>query len=379
MDTRAFVHNIMMKTLFAILLLNALLPAQAFQAKHVGLAKLANVCRRECRVGLAKKLVNVGSRKGTPSPSFLQMATSSDNNEQERRSFIQNVAQSILFSSVLTSGSGNALADDSSNLPKVTHKVYMDIRISRPDGSFYVRDDVGAPSEEPFYGQLVLGLFGETTPNHVKQFLSYTEVPYDAGSNAPMPSYSRSKFQTLDTSTGLLIGGTIPGLDVTTLAGGNVLQYSGRVIPAKLWLEDKSISSDTSQLSHGVKGLLTHRNLDLTPSFGITTRNTSTNLDTTHTIFGCILEDKNGLVDKVVDLPVLTDTGRVSRTTNEPVTVGGGDIGGSLASSKLASTVFTAQRAVFRDAAKTFGDTRLGKVYDGKILRRIEVTKVGVL
>lgn len=224
---------------------------------------------------------------------------------------------------------------------------------------------------EPFYGQLVIGLFGDVAPNHVKEFLSYVDVPFDM--DAPLPSYSRSKFQTLDSATGLLIGGTIPGLDVTTLAGGNVLEYSGKVFPAKLWLEDRR-KDDTPQLSHNAKGLITHRNLDPTPSFGITTRNTSTSLDSTHTIFACLLEDKAGLIDQVVDLPVLTDTGRVSKTSNEPVIGGNNDIGSSLASS-----VFTAQRAVFRDAAKTFGDTRLDKMYDGKLLRRIEVTKVGTL
>lgn len=224
---------------------------------------------------------------------------------------------------------------------------------------------------EPFYGQLVIGLFGDVAPNHVKEFLSYVDVPFDV--DAPLPSYSRSKFQMLDSATGLLIGGTIPGLDVTTLAGGNVLEYSGKVFPAKLWLEDRR-KDDTPQLSHNAKGLITHRNLDPTPSFGITTRNTSTSLDSTHTIFACLLEDKAGLIDQVVDLPVLTDTGRVSKTSNEPVIGGNNDIGSSLASS-----VFTAQRAVFRDAAKTFGDTRLDKMYDGKLLRRIEVTKVGTL
>lgn len=122
-----------------------------------------------------------------------------------------------------------------------------------------------------------------------------------------------------------------------------------------------------------MKRLLTHRNLDPTPSFGITTRKTSTILDDTHTIFGMVMEDESGFLDEVVDIPVLLDTGRVSRTTSEPVAMGG-DVGGSLASS-----VFTAQRAIFRDAAKTFGDTRLEKVYDGKLLRRIEVTKVGLL
>ncbi|KAL7537986.1 hypothetical protein ACHAXR_011163 [Thalassiosira sp. AJA248-18] len=299
-------------------------------------------------------------------------------NEHERRSFLHNVAQSIVFSSAVSSISTSASAEegsDSSNLPKITHKVYMDVRISRADGSFYVRDasPSDSPDDEPIYGQLVLGLFGELTPNHVKQFLSYVEVPYAVDN--PLPSYSRSKFQTLDTTTGLLIGGTIPGLDVTTLAGGNVLEYSGRVIPAKLWLEEKNSSGDTAtpQLSNGSKGLLTHRNLDVTPSFGITSRNTATSLDATHTVFGCIVEDKTGFLDQVLDLPVLTDQGKVSRTTDEPVTAGGG-VGASLASS-----VFTAQRMVFRDAAKTFGDSRLDKVYDGKILRRIEVTKVGVL
>ena len=291
-------------------------------------------------------------------------APSSITNDHQRRSFLQN----ILFSSSLISLSSNNNAyavEESNNLPKVTHKIYFDVRISRKDGSFYVKDDVD-PTDEPFYGRLVFGLFGDAAPNHVKEFLSYVEVSFDD----PLPSYSKSKFQTLDSSTGLLIG-SIPGLDVSTLGGGNALEYGGKVLPAKLWLEDNKDA--TQQLSHNAKGLLTHRNLDVTPNFGITTRSTSTVLDSSHTIFGMILEDKTNFMDQIVDLPVLTDTGRVSKTTTEPVSAGG-DVGGSLASS-----VFTAQRAVFRDAAKTFGDTRLDKVYDGKLLRRVEVTKVGIL
>jgi len=65
----------------------------------------------------------------------------------------------------------------------------------------------GLPTDEPFYGQLVLGLFGNDKPNHVQQFLSYVDVPFDL--DAPIPSYSRSKFQTFDAATGLLIGGTV--------------------------------------------------------------------------------------------------------------------------------------------------------------------------
>jgi cyclophilin family peptidyl-prolyl cis-trans isomerase len=334
--------------------------------------------------------------------------------EQERRPFLQNVAQTLLISSSLVSSpSGDVVnAADVDQSPKVTHKVFMDVRISRADGSFYVRDtpeDPSLSSSEPFYGTLVFGLFGDRTPIHVQRFLDYIDVPYDVDS--PLPSYSRSKFNTLDASTGLLIGGTIPGLEATILAGGTVLQYSGRVLPAKLWLENNNNDDDNQQLlspplSHSRRGLLTHRNLDLTPSFGITTRSSSNcdstcmSLDATHTIFGCVLEDTNGFLDKVVDVPALTDAGIVTQTTTTTAAVKNEIPPTTMTMTSphlptlvskevsqqqrdefesLASGVFTTQRRIFRDAAKTFGDSRLDKVYEGKLLRRIEVTKVGLM
>ena len=302
-----------------------------------------------------------------------------DSNGTQRRTFIQQMVHSLAISSALVTASGSAEAADNEGLPTVTHKVFMDLRISRSDGSFYVKDaptvDQSGALDEPFYGQLVLGLFGNQTPNHVEQFLKYVEVPFEVDN--PLPSYSRGRFTTLDVNSGLLLGGVIPGLEVTTLAGGNVLEYGSRVIPAKLWIESTKPqgAAPTAILSHNRKGLLTHRNLDVTPSFGITTRKSSTFLDATNTVFGCVLEDNNGFLDQVLDIPVLTDRGMVSRTemsmSNE---VAGANGGGSLASS-----VFTAQREIFRGAAKSFGDSRLEKVYDGKLLRRIEVTKVGLL
>lgn len=327
-------------------------------------------------------------------------ATSSLFVEQERRPFLQQVVQALLISSSLVSSlSVDVVHAADVDQPKVTHKVFMDVRISRADGSFYDRDapdDPSLTSSEPFYGTLVFGLSGDRTPTHVKRFLDYVDIPYDVDS--PLPSYSRSKFNTLDASTGLLIGGTIPGLEATALAGGTVLQYSGRVLPAKLWLEN---NDDKPPLSHhNRQGLLTHRNLDLTPSFGITTRSSSMcdstcmSLDASHTIFGCVLEDTSGFLDKVVDVPALTDAGIVTQTT----TVVKNEIPPTMTSSHLpvlvskevsqqqrdefetlASGIFRAQRRLFRDAAKTFGDSRLDKVYEGKLLRRIEVTKVGLL
>lgn len=79
------------------------------------------------------------------------------------------------------------------------HSLPLQVRDATPEN--------GLPTDEPFYGQLVLGLFGNDKPNHVQQFLSYVDVPFDL--DAPLPSYSRSKFQTFDAATGLLIGGTV--------------------------------------------------------------------------------------------------------------------------------------------------------------------------
>jgi hypothetical protein len=156
--------------------------------------------------------------------------------ETNRRAFLS--AAAII---PLTTALPTASFATSEDIPKITHKVSFDVRISRSDGTFYVRDpkiNGQSPEEggedEPFYGQLVFGMFGTACPNHIQNFLQYTNVPFELDN--PLPSYSKSKFTTLDIGSGLLIGGTIPGLDVTTLAGGSVLEYGGRVLPAKLWI-----------------------------------------------------------------------------------------------------------------------------------------------
>ena len=42
----------------------------------------------------------------------------------------------------------------------------------------------------------------------------------------------------------------------------------------------------------------------------------------------------------------------------------------------VSSSVYSFQKEIFRGAAKTFGDSRLTSVFEGKILRRIEVTSI---
>jgi hypothetical protein len=45
----------------------------------------------------------------------------------------------------------------------------------------------------------------------------------------------------------------------------------------------------------------------------------------------------------------------------------------------VATSVFNAQRDFMRGAAKTLGDARVSNLYDGKLMRRMEVLQVGRL
>jgi cyclophilin family peptidyl-prolyl cis-trans isomerase len=244
---------------------------------------------------------------------------------------------------------------------RITDRVFMDIRVSRQDGTFYVRDDLPDTFENQVLStRLKIGLYGEAAPNNVNKFLSYFVLSEDEDVANPLPSYSRSNFQSLDQSTGLLVGGYIPSLRVQEVSGATALKYGARILPANLWIE--SSSSKASKLSHSCKGLLTHRTLDVTPTFGITTR-ASTSLDPTHTVFGQLLWDDEtaAFFSKLQDLPTYS----IERPSSYE------DPGG------VASNIFNAQRDFFRGAAKSLGDTRVDKVYEGKLLRRMEVTKIG--
>jgi len=284
--------------------------------------------------------------------------------------------------------------------PPITHKVFFDVRISRSDGTFYVRDDpegtIPTADNQVLKVTLTVGLFGTIAPNHVQQFLKYVdtvqqqqqqfrsgrEIPsvYIDDEDSPLPSYSRCSFRSLDQSTGLLLGGYIPGLDVTEFAGSTALKYGGRILPASLWIErNKKENTDNNihSLSHGAykgKGLLTHRNLDVLPVFGITTRS-SPELDATHTVFGRLLIDdfSQAFLDRIVDLPTYS--------MDRPAANTGVDVNDEKerATEAMASSIYAIQKDFFRSAAKTFGDTRLDKVYEGKLLRRVEVTRVGIL
>lgn len=312
----------------------------------------------------------------------------SDTACSSRRTILQQAAASAaLASSLLIPSASNAqdtqilsssspaikTDGDRPKFPPITQKVALDVRISRQDGSFYVRDDLpDTPENKVFYGRLTLGLFGTAAPVHVENFLRYCTVTYDAAEiDQPKPSYGKSTFNRFDDATGLLLGGFIPSLEITDIGGGTSLRYGSRIIPAKLWIE----RGDVEKVSHALgKGLLTHKTLDLLPTFGITTR-AAPELDPTHVAFGRLLPDEssNEFIRIVRDEVPTYSMDRPQQADEFPSTEA------ERASNELASKVFSAQREFFRGAAKSFGDTRVDKVYEGKLLRRVEVTKVEVL
>jgi len=273
---------------------------------------------------------------------------------------------------------GSEIKDGSSttsrDLPKVTHSVKMNIRISRSDGTFYYR---GEDDDDPvFSGPLTLDLFGTVAPNHVKQFLKYVDVQYNPLDDDPLPGYNRSLFTSLNQATGLLMGGKIPGLELTTMFGGSTaFKYGERVLVPELWVEDSSESSSI-KLSHNLgKGLLTHRNLDLSPEFGITTRKSSAaDLDDSYTVFGRVRPDDFffEFLDRVDRLPTYS----VDRPAPTNVDVDD-TVGQEVAS--IASKVYSSQRDFFRKSAKALGDTRIDKLYPGKLLRKVDVNQVEIL
>ena len=272
-----------------------------------------------------------------------------------------------------TETSATATATSSALKPAVvTDRVFFDVRISRQDGTFYVRDDLPDTIEnQVFTGRLTLGLFGQAAPNHVQRFLSYVNTGNKPLDDNPLPSYSRSVFSQFDAATGVLFGGAIPSLEVTELQGSAALRYGGRLLPAKLWITAQETATSNAQLRHTAPGLLTHQNLDVTPRFGITTRSDTNQLDRTHTVFGQLLRNdptNTAFLERVQTLPVYSVDRPPAPIDRDETVV-----------EDAAAAVFAFQRDLFRSAAKNFGDTRIDKLVAGKLLRRVEVTQVGML
>jgi len=301
-----------------------------------------------------------------------------------RRSVVQDSSRHLLLllsawqprsspaaAAVTTETSSSSTTTAATTLPKITDRILIDVRIARPDGTFYVRGDETDDLVKKY--SLKIGLFGKAAPTHVERFLSYVRPSEEViRDDKPFPSYSQSRFQSFDEATGVLYGGTIPSLETTEFAGSTALRYGGRILPAPLWLESKKSSDDSSSeplpLPHSTKGLLIHRKLDVSPTFGITTRSDAgtyvSDFDLDNVAFGVVLEGMDFL-EYCSELPTYS----VERPQQDEESL----------VQDAAKAVFDAQRDFFRGAAKSFGDTRVSKLVPGKLLRRVEVTRVALL
>jgi len=384
--------NVMIVEQFLLLLLCIALPVDSFVGsifpRHLNdLARTTADANSESRDPFQSKedckeeesLLGAG-RLGASRRDVLQSSVT--------MTMLSTLAASMLFSDpqsalaaeggVLANTAAQSQTDPSDAV--ITDKVYMDVRISRQDGTFYVRDDLpDTPENRVFYGRLVIGLFGKNAPVHCERFLSYITASASPLDENPLPSYGRSVFTSLDPPTGLLVGGYIPSLQVSEVAGQTALRYGSRIIPASLWIENRRGETIPPPVSHSKKGLLTHRVLEVMPTFGITTRSDTRELDSTHVVFGRLLSSQETkpsegdnkaaeFLDIVRDLPVYSveRPSMVDPLNEDPV-------------NSAAQAVYNAQKNFFRGAAKSFGDTRLDKIYEGKLLRRVEVTQAGSL
>ena len=242
--------------------------------------------------------------------------------------------------------------------PRITHRLFMEVRIARTDGTFAVRDDDDDP---PYRGRLTFGLYGDAAPKSTRQFLQFVEGS-DASSvfgvsddGLPRgPRYSKSLFARRD---GLVLeGGKIGGLTPVALGAARLLRYKDGSA-----LDVSSPPVESSGVRHARRGLLTRRVLDGGPEFGITlTALDPPELEAERVVFGTLLDGGDEFLRRVERLPVYSYA-----SAEEP--------------GSIADEVFQAQKKFFVDASKSFRDDRAASIYPGKILRRVEVTRCELL
>jgi len=253
----------------------------------------------------------------------------------------------VLLPNALEPSIAIAVAEDQQllpPLPDIKTIVTFRVRIARSDGTFASRENDDDP---PFVGDLRLGLF-ETTKVCAENFLSYAR-PFNMDGDAP--SFARSNIVAFKDEQ--LIAGVIPGLTVAKFGGGIGLEYGGSIKPVKSWVEEAR-DRKAKRLRHDRPFLLSHNDDDVTPTFSITTmRNPS--LDFTNTVFGVVLDDKGKeVIQHILSVPTYSAQARGS-------VVPGGE------------ALFDKQNEFFLGLAKSLGDTRVGKAFEGKLLRRVEV------
>ena len=249
-----------------------------------------------------------------------------------------------------------------------TTTVRLSMRIARPDGTFYVRAKGEEDPEPPKIGDVDVELFGKA-PAAVATFLAFA-LGDPASADAPTYAsaildergassdgqqlpvvYAARRLRGVETRS---IGGE--QILVRSRDGGEVLSRNAEAIAAKL-------RKEPSAVEHTTAGILTRQRGDAPQAFGLTVAGSKA-LDATHQAFGRVVRDNSNLISAISTLNAYSLDAAPDGLSK--------DVPG-------AAAIYRAQKDAFRGAAKAFGDGRASKIFPGKLLRRVEITRVELL
>ena len=226
-----------------------------------------------------------------------------------------------------------------------TARGFLDLRIIQ-------RFDVEVLEDAAVRGRLEFEIFGDDAPAAAANFLSFVrgDIGQFAKTPGEGPSYRQGAFTTLEPGV-LLQGGRINGLKLGEFGGEPVWEFGTRPVPVKAVVE-------ANDLSHDRRGLLTRKQFQAGPEFGITLGPASS-LNGGWEVFGRVSSDESGLLKLMEGLPYIT-----GRSLEEPGSVSDG--------------IFNAQKGLFGGLAKGMGDAR-AEDRTGRLLRRVEMVNCGLL
>ena len=241
------------------------------------------------------------------------------------------------------------------------------MRIARPDGTFYVRAKGEEDPEPPKIGDVDVELFGKSAPAAVATFLAFA---LGDPASAEAPTYASA---ILDERGASSDGQQLPvvyaarrlrGVETRSIGGEQILVRSrdgGEVLSRNAELVAAKLRGEPSAVNHDAAGILTRQRGDAPQAFGLTVAGSKV-LDATNQAFGRVVRDNNNLIEAVGALNAYS-LDAVGPSTDVPG----------------AAALYRAQKDAFRGAAKAFGDGRASKIFPGKLLRRVEITRVELL
>lgn len=247
--------------------------------------------------------------------------------------------------------------------PAPAATVRLSMRVARPDGTFYVKPKGEDDPEPPIIGDLDVELNGKA-PAAVATFLAFA---LGDPASAEAPTYASAVVDERSAMGPVVYAARrLRGLETRSLGGEQILVRSrdgGEVLSRDAERVAAKLRSEPSAVPHDAAGILTRQRGDAPQAFGLTVA-ASPKLDASHQAFGRVVRDQAGIVAAIGALNAYSLDSAADGLSK--------DVPG-------AAAIYRAQKDAFRGAAKSIGDSRLSKIFPGKLLRRVEITRVELL